>query len=80
MLELAEKVIAKTKSKSRITFKRLPDDDPSQRKTVITPGKEQLGWEPSIALDDGLEKTIAYFIGMSNLPFLLWMIRKKTRI
>ncbi len=64
MLELAEKVIAKTKSKSRITFKPLPSDDPTQRKPVITLAKEKLGWTPTVALDDGLEKTIAYFRGM----------------
>lgn len=64
MLELAEKVIAKTKSKSRITFKPLPSDDPTQRKPVITLAKEKLGWEPSVALDDGLERTIAYFRGL----------------
>ena len=61
MLELAEKVIAKTKSKSKITFKPLPADDPTQRKPVITLAKEKLGWEPTVALDDGLERTIAYF-------------------
>lgn len=64
MLELAEKVIAKTNSKSRITFKSLPADDPTQRKPVITLAKEKLGWEPTIELDDGLEKTIAYFRGL----------------
>ncbi len=64
MLELAEKVIAKTKSKSKITFKPLPADDPTQRKPVITLAKERLGWEPSVALDDGLERTIAYFRGL----------------
>ena len=64
MLGLAEKVIAKTKSKSKITFKPLPEDDPTQRKPVITLAKEKLGWEPTVALDDGLEKTIAYFRGM----------------
>ena len=64
ILELAEKVIAKTKSKSKITFKPLPADDPTQRKPDITLAKEKLGWEPTVALDDGLEKTIAYFRGM----------------
>ena len=64
MLELAERVIAKTKSKSKITFKPLPADDPTQRKPVITLAKEKLGWEPTIALDEGLEKTIAYFRGL----------------
>ena len=60
ILELAEKVIAKTKSRSKITFKPLPDDDPTQRKPVITLAKEKLGWTPTVALDDGLEKTIAF--------------------
>ena len=64
MLELAERVITKTNSKSKITFKPLPSDDPTQRKPVITLAKEKLGWEPVIALDDGLEKTIAYFRGL----------------
>lgn len=64
MLELAEKVIAKTKSKSKITFKPLPADDPTQRKPVITLAKEKFGWEPTVALDKGLERTIVYFRGM----------------
>lgn len=64
MLELAEKVIAKTNSNSKITFKPLPADDPTQRKPVITLAKEKLGWEPSVALDEGLGKTIAYFRGL----------------
>lgn len=64
MLGLAEKVITKTKSKSKITFKPLPADDPTQRKPDITLAKEKLGWEPTVALDDGLEKTIAYFRGI----------------
>ena len=63
MLELAEKVIAKTKSKSKITFKPLPADDPAQRKPIITVAKEKLDWEPTVALDEGLERTIAYFRG-----------------
>ena len=64
VFELAEKIIAKTKSKSKITFKPLPKDDPVQRKPVITLAKEKRGWEPSVALDEGLEKTIAYFRGL----------------
>ena len=64
MLELAEIVIARTNSKSKITFKSLPADDPTQRKPVITLAKEKLGWEPAVALDDGLEKTITYFRGL----------------
>ena len=61
ILELAEKVIAKTGSSSRIEFRPLPSDDPTQRRPDITLAKEKLGWEPAIALDQGLDKTIAYF-------------------
>lgn len=64
MLELAEKVIALTGSKSKITFESLPQDDPKQRKPDITLAKEKLGWEPKTKLDVGLEKTIEYFKGV----------------
>ena len=60
-LELAEKIIKLTKSKSKITFKELPQDDPMQRKPVIELAKRELGWEPHIALEEGLRKTIEYF-------------------
>lgn len=62
MLELAEKVIALTHSKSKISFLSLPGDDPKKRKPDISRAKMALsGWEPSVELDEGLEKTIAYF-------------------
>ena len=61
ILELAEKVIDLTKSKSRIVYKLLPQDDPVQRQPDISLAKEKLGWEPGIKLDDGLLKTIKYF-------------------
>lgn len=61
MLELAEKVIKLTGSSSKITFKPLPSDDPTQRKPVIDLAKKELDWEPHISLDEGLEKTIEYF-------------------
>ena len=61
MLELAEKVIALTGSKSKIIHKELPADDPTQRKPVIELAKKELDWEPTIALDEGLKKTIEYF-------------------
>lgn len=61
MLELAEKVIALTGSGSRIVYRPLPSDDPTQRQPVIELAKERLDWEPTIALEDGLRKTIAYF-------------------
>jgi len=61
ILELAEKVIKMTNSKSVIERKPLPQDDPTQRQPDITLAKEKLGWEPRITLEEGLEKTIAYF-------------------
>lgn len=61
MLELAEKVILLTESKSKLKFLPLPQDDPMQRKPVIELAKKELDWEPKIALDEGLTKTIAYF-------------------
>lgn len=61
VLELAEKVIAATGSKSKIINCPLPGDDPTQRRPDITLAKEKLGWEPRITLDEGLARTIAYF-------------------
>ena len=61
MLELAEKVIQLTGTKSKIVFDPLPLDDPKQRQPDITFAKEKLGWEPKIPLEEGLKKTIAYF-------------------
>ncbi|MBR5968912.1 MAG: SDR family oxidoreductase [Lachnospiraceae bacterium] len=61
MLELAEKVIKLTGSNSKIEHKPLPQDDPAQRKPEIALAKKELGWEPMIELDKGLEKTIDYF-------------------
>lgn len=61
ILQLAEKVIAMTDSKSQIIYKPLPSDDPLQRKPVIELAKERLEWEPHISLDEGLKKTIEYF-------------------
>ncbi|MDC0584497.1 SDR family oxidoreductase [Bacteroidales bacterium] len=62
ILELAQKVIEKTGSKSKIIFEPLPSDDPMQRQPDISLAKEKLnGWSPNVKLDEGLEKTIAYF-------------------
>ncbi|PNX50668.1 MAG: NAD-dependent dehydratase [Thermoplasmata archaeon M9B2D] len=61
MLELAEKIIELTGSKSKITFQPLPQDDPLQRQPDITLAKKELGWEPTIKLEAGLAKTIEYF-------------------
>jgi len=61
ILKLANKVIELTNSKSKITFKSLPKDDPSQRKPDITIAKNQLDWKPHVQLEEGLLKTIEYF-------------------
>lgn len=61
MLELAEKVLAQTGSSSKIVYRPLPLNDPQRRKPDISLAKEKLGWEPRVALDEGLAKTIAYF-------------------
>ncbi len=61
MLELAEKVIQLTGSKSQIIHMPLPSDDPAQRKPVIDLAQKELGWEPHIMLEDGLQRTIDYF-------------------
>jgi UDP-glucuronate decarboxylase len=58
---LAEMVIAKTKSKSKIIFHELPQDDPKQRKPDITKARNILNWEPKTDIDQGLENTIKYF-------------------
>lgn len=66
ILELAQKVIEKTGSKSKIIHKDLPIDDPLQRKPDITLAKKELDWEPKINLDEGLDKTITYFRELLN--------------
>jgi UDP-glucuronate decarboxylase len=58
VLELAQKIIELTNSKSEIVFKSLPSDDPKQRKLDISKAKSKLGWEPKVNLEDGLIKTI----------------------
>lgn len=61
MLELAEKVINLTGSRSKLVFKPLPSDDPKQRQPDIELAKHMLDWEPRVSLEDGLKETIAYF-------------------
>lgn len=62
ILELAQKVIELTNSKSHIEFRELPEDDPMQRKPDITKATELLnGWQPKINLEEGLKNTIEYF-------------------
>jgi UDP-glucuronate decarboxylase len=61
MRALAEKIIALTGSKSKLAFRPLPQDDPKQRQPDITLARNQLNWQPSTLLDDGLQETIKYF-------------------
>lgn len=61
VLELAQRIIKLTGSSSKIVFQALPDDDPRQRQPDITLAKEKLGWEPTIELEDGLQRMIEYF-------------------
>ena len=61
MLELAEIVLKKVGGPSKITHKPLPADDPKQRRPDITLARQHLGWEPKIPLEEGIERTIAYF-------------------
>jgi UDP-glucuronate decarboxylase len=64
ILELAQKILDITGSRSKIVFEPLPQDDPAQRQPDITLAKTRLGWEPEIDLGEGLVKTIEYFKGI----------------
>lgn len=64
--ELAEQVLAKVGSSSKLVDKPLPSDDPTQRQPDINYAKEALGWEPTIFLDQGLDSTIEYFRQLLN--------------
>jgi UDP-glucuronate decarboxylase len=61
MLELAQKILQLTGSRSRLVFEPLPSDDPRQRKPDIALARERLAWEPKVGLDEGLRATIDYF-------------------
>ena len=61
MKQLAYKVIELTGSQSKLVYQALPQDDPTQRQPIIDLAKKELDWEPTISLEDGLAKTIAYF-------------------
>ena len=69
ILELATKVIELTGSKSKLIHKPLPIDDPRQRRPDISLAKEKLGWQPTIHLQEGLIKTIAYFENLLKQGF-----------
>ena len=66
MRDLADKVIAMTGSRSSVEFQPLPPDDPRQRQPDISRARSLLGWAPTVPLNAGLEKTIAYFQGVSE--------------
>ena len=66
ILTLAEKIIKLTGSTSSIVFQPLPEDDPVQRRPEITYAKQSIGWNPHTNLDDGLNKTIAFFRDLLN--------------
>lgn len=61
ILQLAQKVIEMTDSKSKIVMRPLPQDDPKQRKPDITLAQKTIDYNPNILLEEGLKKTIAYF-------------------
>jgi UDP-glucuronate decarboxylase len=64
--ELAEKIIKLTRSNSILEYLPLPEDDPVQRCPDISLAKKVLDWEPEIKLEEGLQKTIAYFEDLMN--------------
>ena len=61
ILALAKKIIAMTGSRSKIVFKPLPSDDPTQRQPDIGLAKQKLGWQPKVTVDEGFKTTIDYF-------------------
>lgn len=61
ILEFAQEIVALTDSKSKITFKELPEDDPKVRQPDITLAREILGWEPKVTREEGLKTTVEYF-------------------
>ena len=66
ILDFAEEIIKLTNSDQKIIFKPLPTDDPLQRKPDITVAKRELSWSPKVSREDGMQKTYAYFKGLSE--------------
>ncbi len=66
ILEFADQIIKLTGSKSKITYKDLPVDDPKQRRPDITKAKHILKWEPKVSLEQGLKDTIKYFESLNK--------------
>ena len=71
-MELARKVISLTDSASELVFKPLPSDNPLQRKPDLALAKAALGWRPTIQLEEGLKKTIAYFRSLQQAADREW--------
>ena len=67
MLELAQLVIKLAGSSSKIVYKELPQDDPMQRRPMIDLAEKELGWKPTIDLEEGLRRTIEYFRGQLRI-------------
>ena len=67
MIELAEKVLSITGSKSKLAYLPLPKDDPRQRQPNIELAKTRLNWEPKITLEDGIKETVAYFRNLLSI-------------
>ena len=61
MLQLAEAILRLTRSKSRLVFRPLPSDDPTRRRPNTDLAQSELGWQPTVPLDEGLQRTIEYF-------------------
>ncbi|HYW64769.1 MAG TPA: UDP-glucuronic acid decarboxylase family protein [Bradyrhizobium sp.] len=76
--EIAREVLACTKSKSALSFRALPEDDPKRRKPVIETAFRKLGWRPRVALKDGLQATVAYFALQTATPEF-GLIPRRTR-
>ena len=76
ILELAEKILDLTSSKSKIIFEPLPPDDPIQRRPDITIAREKLGWQPKTSFEEGLKKTIDYFKTLHRSGMLNDNLRK----
>jgi UDP-glucuronate decarboxylase len=68
ILELARMVLELTGSRSELVYKPLPQDDPMQRKPDISLAGRQLGWRPTVAVQEGLRRTIEYFQGLRGTP------------
>lgn len=61
MLDFAKKIQAMTGTKSQIVYEKLPEDDPARRKPDIEKAEKELGWNPTVTVDEGLKKTIEYY-------------------